>query len=282
MIYPAPPDLTIEEITWSPIKPSIGDTLTLDVIVKNQGRRQAGPSDVACYVDGAHLDSAHVDRLLSSAIGKVTFTFTARAESHDIKAVADYKDELLENDETNNEKEATISMLLSDLVIPEITWTPEVPSESDNVTFNMTVKNRGKGRAVDSEVACYIDDAYLTTIPLNSLDPGATDKVTFNWIARVGPHAIRAVADESDSIIERNERNNGKEGAFTVASLPAEPAPEPAPSPTIKPPQLPSGEATPFPSLGKGLWLDVLFVLVVLVLASMFVVGLLRSVRGKR
>ena len=55
------------------------------------------------------------------------------------------------------------------------------------------------------------------------------------------------------------------------------PAPTPTAKPTSKPTPTPEAEKpSPIPSLGKGLWLDILFVLVLVALVGTLVKGLMR------
>ena len=87
-----------------------------------------------------------------------TLTRTAQAGSHAIKAVTNYNKTIIESDESNNEKPVTLSTITPDLIIETITWSPAHPSIGNKVTFTVTVKNQGSGKAGYSHVAYYIDD----------------------------------------------------------------------------------------------------------------------------
>jgi len=280
VIYPVPPDLIIEAITWSPESPSKSDNVTFTVTVKNQGNMEADSSYVACYIYDAYLTSASVSPLNPGATDNKTFTWLAQAGSNTFKAVADSKSEVPESNETNNEMTVTFKVPLPDLIIEAITWSPESPLESDNVTFRVIMKNQGGGKADSFDVACYINDAYLTSVSFNPLNSAASDNKTFPWTAQAGSHNLKVVADGANYINEEDESNNERVATFSVLS-PPEPAPAPAPTPGPKPPQVPAEKPTLLPSLGKGIWLDLLFVLVMLVLIGTIVMTVLRSQRQR-
>ncbi len=212
------PDLIVENITWSPANPSVGDRVTFTVTIKNQGYIPARFSQVDFRIDGASRGYQDVPSIDAGAAVTKTFTWIAKAGSHEIKAIADVLNQVTEGDETNNEKTVTFSTLPPDLIVLNISWSPENPSESDNVTFTVTIKNQGSGRADYPSVACYIDDAYLASASVNEMAPGATVTKTFNWIARVGSHAITAIVDKDNRITESDETNNTK--TVTISTLP--------------------------------------------------------------
>ena len=109
------PDLVVASITWEPTDPSIGDTVTFTVIVKNQGKGRAGGSDVEYYLDGSTFQYKQTSlgsiAAGETAIGK--FTWSARPGEHSWRVVADDDRDVLESDETNNEKVVTYTGTLT-------------------------------------------------------------------------------------------------------------------------------------------------------------------------
>jgi len=172
---------------------------------------------------------------------------------------------------------ASFSTLAPDLIIEAITWSPENPSIGDTVTFTVTIKNQGSDKADSSHVAYYIDDTYLTSASVSLIDPGATDNQTFTWTAQAGSHDIKAVVDQDNSVTESQESNNERTVTLSISPPPA-PTPTPAPTPSIKPPETTTEKSSPLPSLGKGIWLDLLFVLIVIVLIG----TLVKAMAGSR
>ncbi len=202
------PDLIIETITWSPENPSIGDRVDFTVAIKNQGTMKALTSHVDLYIDGFPRDYKHVLKIDAGATVPMTFTWMALAGSHTIKAVADVLNQVTESDETNNEKAVTYATAAPDLIVSDITWSPENPSEGTEITFTVTIKNQGNGKAGYSDVACYIDDTYQTSVFVPLIDIGDTVTKTFAWTAQAGSHDIKAVADANSRVIESDEVNN--------------------------------------------------------------------------
>ena len=271
------PDLLVERITWAPGNPTIEDIVTFTVTIKNQGTDRAGSSLVDFYVDGSSAGYQDVQEIDAGATVTKTFTWTAEAGSHDIKVIADSKNKVDEDDEINNEKMITLSIPVPpDLIIDSITWSPEDPSESDNVTFTVTIKNQGSGRTDYSSVAYHIDDTYMTIDSVVPIDPGASANRTFTWTAEGGSHAMKAVVDFNNEVTETDETNNEKTVIFSV-SLPPAPTPEIAPSPSAKPPEAPAGKPAPVSPTKRGIWPDLLFVLAVVILGGTFIIVILRS-----
>jgi hypothetical protein len=114
---------------------------------------------------------------------------------------------------------ATLPTTGPDLVIQEITWSPEVPAAGQTVTFTVVVTNQGKASAVNFYVYYYVDGSYKDSDSLTSISAGATTKVSFTWSAETGTHTIKAVADYTDLVAESNESNNGLEIAFSGAVI---------------------------------------------------------------
>ncbi len=208
------PDLIIEAVTWSPTDPSKGDVVTFTVTIKNQGSGRALPSLIDFYIDGSHKGYQNVELIDAGGLLVKTFTWVAQAGSHDIKVIVDEERLVRETDDNNNDKTVTIQTLTPDLIIQDITWSPVEPVESDNITFTVTVKNQGIGRADYFLLDYYIDDVRLASYSANPIDAGATDTLTFNWIAQAGAHSIKAVADPNSRLVESDDNNNEKTVTF--------------------------------------------------------------------
>ena len=208
------PDLIIQDITWRPLNPSPGETVTFTVTIKNQGDDSAVASRVGYYVDGSQKGSGTVSSIPAGGITTRTFTWRVERLTYTVKAVADYNDDVLESDETNNEKEITFSgtpVPEPDLIIQDISWSPLNPSPGETVTLTVTIKNQGGGSAVASQVNYYVDGSQEGSDNVSSIPAGGTTTGTFIWNAESGNHTIKAVADYNDDVPESDETNNEKE-----------------------------------------------------------------------
>ena len=213
------PDLIIENITWLPTNPSIGDEVTFMVIVKNQGGGKTDFSYYDYYIDETYQASRYVNPISANTTDNYTFSWTAQVGSHNIKAVADPNMRIEERNETNNEKTVIFSTFAPDLIIESITGLPASPSTGDKVTFTVSVKNQGSEPAGYSRVYFYIDGSSRGYQEVNEISAGATATRTFTWVAQAGLHTIRAVADNDQQITESDEENNEKLTTFPIPDL---------------------------------------------------------------
>ena len=82
------------------------------------------------------------------------------------------------------------SMLLStsspDLIINEITLSPEEPGIGDTVSFKVVVKNQGDTLATASHVACYVDGTFLGSAYVPAISPNYSTAIYFTWKAVAG------------------------------------------------------------------------------------------------
>ena len=215
-----PSDLIIEQIMWTPSEPGIGDVVTFTVTVKNQGEAGSDDAHIAYYIDDNQVSSDYLNPISVNATDNQTFTWTATAGEHVIKAFVDYKKVVDESDETNNEKTVTLTPIGPDLIIESIDWSHNDPSVGETVTFTVNVKNNGGSRADPSLVHVYIDDNLRGYQDIPEMGPGTTATRTFDWkVVTEGPHSIRAVVDESNLVAESNEANNETQIAYPMPDL---------------------------------------------------------------
>src|SRR3972149_3473440 len=218
------PDLIVQDISWSPTNPSLSDTVTFTIIIKNQGNGTSNAGYIYFYLDGlvTPLTYKTFPTINADSTTTVSFTWIAQAGSHTFRAVADKDNAIPENDETNNEKTVTFSATtLSDLVVQDISWSPINPSIGDVVTFTTIIKNQGSGSSSNSRVYFYLDGStsYFTYKDIGGLSAGATATVTFTWNALSGSHSFKGFIDKDNTIPESDETNNEKTVTFSATTL---------------------------------------------------------------
>jgi IgA peptidase M64/CARDB protein/carboxypeptidase family protein len=116
-----------------------------------------------------------------------------------------------------------------DLVISDVSWSPDRPVRGGAVSFQATVTNAGEtsiaaGSALD--VSFYIDGVRTTWATINApLAAGASTTVTADsgvagntWSATLGSHTINAVADAQQRIAEVDETNNARSETLSVSA----------------------------------------------------------------
>ncbi len=266
------PDLTVHDIVWVSANLSVGDKVTFIATIQNRGNAKAENYGLAYYVDDVFLTSAQVNLLGPRATDNQTFTWIAQAGSHPVKAVVDYDEKIVEGDEKNNDKTIVFPTPTPDLIIQAIDWSPEKPAESNNVSFNVTIENQGTGRADYSRVHLYIDGESQGYRGIQRINANDTVTEVFTWTAEAGSHMVEAVADGADYLPEANEFNNEKAIALQILSASAS-----TQAPGTKPPGDSAGKSSPIPSLGKGIWLDLLFLLVLIALFLILIMAIRRS-----
>jgi len=208
------PDLIVEDITWSPVDAAVGDTVTFAVTIKNQGGGRAEASRAAFYVSGGYQSYLNIGVIEADAEATATFQWQATNGSHTVSVVVDNDKKLIENHEDNNKLTKTIPIIPPDLIIQSISWTPENHAVGDIVTFTITIKNQGGGKAGNFRVAYYIDDVLLTSDPIIKIESGVSANRTCTWKSQNGRHTFRAFIDINKRVTENNENNN--ENSVTI------------------------------------------------------------------
>jgi len=107
-----------------------------------------------------------------------------------------------------------------DLIVTNITYTPENPMVNDEVLINATIANTGNVNASgldEVNVSLFIDDSYENSKILNLTNVNEKE-VNFTWIAEGGLHNITIEVDPLDEIDELNESNNAVDTEINVTS----------------------------------------------------------------
>ncbi|MFH1646573.1 MAG: CARDB domain-containing protein [Chloroflexota bacterium] len=212
-------DLIVQSITCAPPGPTLGDTVTITATVKNQGTRLANPSHLAYYVDDTLLATVYIDQLNAGETDTVTADWRARAGPHTVRAVADVNNAVAETDETNNEKAVTIAVTAPDLVVQNAAWWPVSPKQGDEVSFSVTIRNRGDYRAGSSYLYYYVDDIFRGSHYVEEIAPGNTVTKDFTWQAHEEPHSFLVVVDGINTVAESDESNNSRGSALPAPDL---------------------------------------------------------------
>jgi subtilase family serine protease len=212
-------DLIVESISWTPESPSKGDDVVISITVKNQGNYPSAPSTVHLYTDDicrGYLDVAILDPGETST---KTFNWMAPAGQCVIKGVVDEADNVQEDNENNNEKYLTLSTVPPDLTIQDITWTPQNPSKNDVVTFTITVKNQGSGRAESCHLGYYINGEYNSVVKIGALEANDSIDVNYNYTLISEEFEFKTIIDLYNDVAESEEENNQKK-AYVVSTAP--------------------------------------------------------------
>jgi len=218
------PDLAVHRMSWSPLNPKTGDTVSFNVTIKNQGNQPAGSFTISHRVDGEQRNQSFVPGLAVNATANKTFSWRVLAIDYTISVVADSGGAVVESDETNNQHEVvfsetpfgppatpTVATNISgkaDLVIESVTYSPQVPLPGENVSFNVTIKNNGEADTGVYLVRYYINNHDFRDIAVPSLTATNSTVVGFDWHVKTGATDVLIIVDYTNTVIEQNESNN--------------------------------------------------------------------------
>ena len=212
-------DLRVRSVDWQPESPSVGDTVTFRITIKNRGDAPARDFHVS-FRDTSSVWPA-MEKVVSGEISAgrattVSFEWPADVDTHLFVVVADSRAEVTESNEDNNDRTVDYAATVAaDLVFTRIVSTPRSPSIDEDTTIKATIKNEGPGRAGAFTVTLNISgsDGVLDKVNrrVDGLATGASKTLEFPWKARAGTHTFTAAADSRGVIAETDESNNALE-----------------------------------------------------------------------
>ncbi len=102
------PDLVIQNLTYTPANPTVGTTLTFQITVRNQGAAPAGQFYVRLEGPAGHRN-AYFSGLVAGQSRTVTLSLALTGSPQTFTATADYLNQVVESDETNNTRQVTVT-----------------------------------------------------------------------------------------------------------------------------------------------------------------------------
>jgi subtilisin family serine protease len=232
------PDLMMTAVS-GPTSGQTGDTIIISDTVTNQGAGQASPFSVGLYLStdatvttaDTRVGTRSVNGLevgaSSSGSTSVTLPIGLTPGTYFIGAIADFNDQILEENESNNALtghtiDITAGPTGPDLVMTAVSG-PASGEKGGTITLANTVCNKGPGSAGFFYVGLYFstDATIVTTDPrlgerfVSGLAPGdcsnANTTVTLSGLTP-GTYYIGAIADSFSQVQEDNETNNSLAG----------------------------------------------------------------------
>jgi uncharacterized repeat protein (TIGR01451 family) len=179
-----------------------GETISIDVVVKNLGDYYDETFDVTCYRDSIEIGTLRAYSLVPGDTKMLTFSWDTTGVSpgtYVIKARADSHYEIAESDETNNEctAPASVEIVIHDIATLSQTPTPTTVTQGETVTIQVVVENQGT-EPESFTVTCHYDSSDVGPAQtVTNLASGAQETLTFLWntVGVVpGPYYISAVA----------------------------------------------------------------------------------------
>lgn len=249
--HPAP-DYEISNVTVSGNRTEMRG-VRVDVYVKNVGDRGVEGTMVRLVnATNETVGTGYTRSIIwPGERGLVQFFLVLRAGVHELRAIADYTNIVVERDETNNEHAFTIEIqpapLLADLpnlVVQRVYAMPEDPRPGEAVSVGALIHNVGTNRSNATRVNFLVNDEVIASASVPALRPDSYYSAYVPWVAaNAGSYTIVAVVDQADTVRELDEMDNALALDFLVTTQRAPPAT--APTPPTSPPPITGPDPTP-------------------------------------
>ena len=215
------PDLRVEDLSWFPTNPSVGQLVKLTAVVRNFGKPTDREVMVDFIINGTTV--AHTSLLGPSLVGPVNaqVDYKVLGGENALQVVIDKPKSLPETNRTDDHLERTFpaGQLIArargpDLVISDLSWLPVKPLDGESISFVASVKNLGAvpdpgpdgSKALMPSVTLLVDNEKVSESAARMLSTDGI--VVVSWTATPGVHKIAAVVDWTMLIDEDNETNN--------------------------------------------------------------------------
>jgi subtilase family serine protease len=228
LLPPAPmADLVVENIGLPSQPPSMGDQLTVSVVVANIGDLDANASSLMATLSSAggmsvRLTDAPVAVPALAAGRSVTVNITADTArfapgSYTLTAVSDYGGAVAESNETNNQLTRALTILeppvkAAVLSVGDIFFAGQ-RKEGEHVDVIVSVRNTGDAAALDVVVTFLIDGKVAATQSLDQIAANTARNATLTWTFSPGDHTMKAVVSSTGLADVTGERAMNIEAA---------------------------------------------------------------------
>lgn len=224
------PDIVVNSIT-APSAMIASEPFDISFRVENIG---------ATAVSGGFYSQMYIDGTAQSIDGWATINLpsgenkllrktgvTLSAGTHTVRVVADFKKQVTESNEGNNEKTISINVVAPpsnnyDLYVKEITF-PAGMCDGEQFNIDYVVKNLGPDAITGSfSTKMYIDGSDVTgNVPRTGIAAGAERAFTkYSVSLSQGTHNIKVVTDSQYEVTETNENNNELTKSLSVCAPP--------------------------------------------------------------
>ncbi len=226
---PPAPNLVVlaANIGFNPASPRLGDTVTIQAVIRNDGT--VAVNDVAVQFEDVSAgrplpigETQTLGKIPAGGSGTVTMKFTPLGVpgAYKVRVVADPTNFIVESNEIDNKGTRVLEVIAAPLpnlvaLADNIGFDPPNPSAGDEVIISLTVLNSGAADAENAQVQfADVTDGGLRPIggpqTLSSVAAGgsAIASVGYNTSGRSGERRIKASIDGLSIIPETDETDN--------------------------------------------------------------------------
>jgi len=205
------PDLAIVSTDWSPRTLTVGQNVTLSIVVRNQGQANAGPFIVEVR-DSAGTARQTLSGLSVGSTATVSFTRRVNNTTEFFTVTVDATSQVDELDETNNSVQIRVDAQPQaprkpDLTIDGVDWTPRTPRLGETVNFTIVVRNQGES-AAGPFIAEIRDSAGQDRRTISGLSAASAVSLSFTRRQNNATEIFTITADVTNQVDESNETNN--------------------------------------------------------------------------
>ncbi|WP_440945716.1 CARDB domain-containing protein [Methanosarcina sp. T3] len=116
-----------------------------------------------------------------------------------------------------SEDDGNSTVLLPDLAVEGVSWSPTTPEVGEEVTIAATVKNQGDAASGETALILYIDGSSVREWDVSGLSSGESSSVSYTWVpTSKGSVELKAVVDEDNVVTESDEGNNEETATLKV------------------------------------------------------------------
>lgn len=219
------PELAISNLSWTPVSPAVGDTVSITARISNTGSASTVAGLVYFYLKGSNVGSVSYGVLTPGSFKDCTLVLNTKylpLGSYAVKAFADGTNTTAEINETNNERASSIVFAgKADLIVRDFWWTPVPPVSGSGLNFQIALSNIGIAISAGTTVDLYIDDvkAGSASVTAMAVNENRTIPLTVTGDkVKGGSHNIKVVIDPNNLMAELQKTNNVRIESMAIAA----------------------------------------------------------------
>jgi Ca2+-binding RTX toxin-like protein len=210
-----------------------GDTLKIVYDIKNITGSSSTACTAAIYIDNPANGIIFFDNVISLGVGENIFlshdysTNNLTGGLHTFYIVADYYNNVLESNESNNTVSINFTVNATVVALPDLTTSLAnnyTITQGNNLTFAYTVNNIGNASVSSSSLGVYIDGVkQSSTFSVGSISANGvlngTASINTSGLS-AGDHYLWVKANENSAVSESNESNNNSNTVTLTVNAP--------------------------------------------------------------
>ena len=223
------PDLYIDNATWLPAKPKVGQSLVVSAELANAGNGASAPCNLSLFIDYDFTPAATASVPAILPDGRATVmlgwnTTGASSGIHRARLLIDPDDELGESNRTNNGFTWMVELLGEvDLSLENLSISPASAMPGDNVTFSVKVANRGSLRCNSANLTLQVGGLAADHQLLMRLAAGGHLNATLKWTTAnlsAGNYDYELVVTPGPADTDSEPANNHLQGQLELLRPP--------------------------------------------------------------